>query len=131
MFTKLTCFTGSINVCKQNVKANGVEGTITGLFTADQLNNEDYECILQFDDVPPNSVFELYFNNYSFPYDCCNEQGCNYLQFDGFTDYLNWCLSSTRKLYKYRNTTKSVSIIPRIRNIAPVEFNLTYRGKSK
>ena len=126
----LICFTGSVNVCKQNVKTSGVEGTITGSFTADQLRTEEYECILQFNDVPPYSVFELNINRYSFPYDCvCGDRRCNYFQFQGFTSDLVECLSYARKFYRYRNTTGSISIIPKVTNIAPLEFNLTYRGK--
>ena len=82
-------FTDAINVCKQNVKTSGVEGTITGSFTADQLRSGDYECVLQFNDVLPYSVFELYVNSYSFPYPCfCDGKRCNDLQFEGFSTAL-------------------------------------------
>ena len=124
-------FTDAINVCKQNVKTSGVEGTITGSFTADQLRSGDYECVLQFNDVLPYSVFELYVNSYSFPYPCfCDGKRCNDLQFEGFSTALEVCLSLTGMFYRYKRTTGSISIKPRVTNIAPLEFNLTYRGKS-
>ena len=125
-------FTGSVNVCQQHVKASGVEGTITGSFTVEQLRTGDYECILQFNDVPAYSVFELYFNSYSYLYNClCGRRGpCNYLVFEGFTEPLGWCLSSTSRVYRYKSTTGSISIVPVITNFASLEFNLNYRSKS-
>ena len=128
IFIYFLYFTGSVNVCKQNVKTSGVEGTIT--FTADQLRTGDYECTLQFNDVPAYSVFELYVNSYSYPYNCCEGKVCNYLQFEGFTELFGWCLSSTSQVYGYRDTTGSISVLPNIINIAHLQFNLTYRGRS-
>ena len=124
-------FIGAVNVCKQNVKTRGVKGTITGSFTADQLRTGDYECILQFNDVPPYSVFEFYINSYSYPYDCGAGTKRNYLRFKGFTSSLQTCLSSNAKEYTYRENNRSISIIPKIKGIAPLEFILTYRGKSE
>ena len=132
VFIELLYFTGSVNVCKQNVKTSGVEGTITASFTEEQLNNEDYECILQFENVPAYSVFELYVSSYSYPYDCLcgRRRPCNYLVFEGFTEPRSWCLSSTSRFYRYRSTTGSISIVPVITNFASLEFNLNYRSKS-
>ena len=124
-------FAGSVNVCKQHVKASGVEGTITGSFTADQLRTGDYECTLHFNDVPPYSVFELYFNSYSYLYNCqCDRYICNYFVIQGFTSRLLGCGSHTEMFYRYRNSNRSISIIPGFEDIAPVEFNLGYRSKS-
>ena len=121
--------TGLVNVCQQHVKTSGAEGTITGSFTADQLRTGDYECTLPFNDVSPNSVFELYANSYSHPYNCqCGF--CYYFVIRGFTSGLGGCLLYTRRVYRYRRANGSISIIPRIRDIAPLLFNLTYNGKS-
>ena len=110
---------------------SGAEGTITGSFTADQLRTGDYECILQFNDVPPYSVFELSVNSYSFQYNClCRHIICNFLQIRGFTIILYQCVLSTSRVYRYRSATGNITIIPRIRDIAPLHFNLIYRGRS-
>ena len=126
------CFTGAANRCMQNVKTSGVEGTITGSFTKEQLKNSyKYECIFRFNDVPLNSVLELNINRYSFPYNClyCGAS-TNDIQFIGFTRTLYLCALSPSRVYGYIDKTKSISMRPEIRDIAAVKLNLTYRGKS-